>query len=486
MVNRPENGPIDQETQEAQIRLRQLAVGFGDGIDPNDPFVESITAAVQGMNVLERFIFDEVSIQSRIPNKFTHNDNPYITDPDKVKEVGMRLDAKVTTVFELYRQTLGLFKVGRIKRGRLAWQEAQRARATAQSVNHEAWQGAEKNWMHVQQSWSAFMNNILERMPHIDSVVQRIPAENRARILNVNEPLRTSAYLAREQLVTAPISLTDAEEIILEDALQATLEQNIASYLEAFPDYGSPRDIHTVQIDNAEKLEPMALMLNVTIHDLLNKITSYKGYSQLIVKRGNVALYNDLLQLMRAHHAVYLANITSELAETVPRQRISVSRLVALAHTHASYQADLDQLPIIEVIHPMNTGRASTIRDMMLTEVVWSERRYHDLLENTTLNARKAGANSVKVSFAARDDMLEITVDDDGHGLPETIEIEGFQVDVSSWQDSTVSGAGVAMAGHRQQIEQYGGELHAFNRRDDQGKILGARILIRIPFKQVA
>lgn len=487
-ANQPEHGSIDQETQEVQMRLRQLVVGFGDGIDPNDPFVGSITTAVQGINVLERFIFDEVSTQSQIPNKFTHDDNPAIVDPDKVKEVGTQLDAKVTTVFELYRQTLGLFKIGRIKRGRAAWQAAQEAHAGSDSPPEDEgrWQSAMRNWEHVQRKWAAFTNNILERIPNVDDIVLRIPPESRVRILNANENLRTSAYLDREQMTDVPIALSDSEERLFENALEQTLEQNIASYIAAFPETGTPSyAVRVVRIENAEALEPMAQLFNVAIHDILNKITSYKGYSQLIAKRGNIAIYDEIVRLMQKHHRTYLTAVMDELTNKEPRQNITVSRFVELANAHSSYQADLEQLPTIDVASPIRAGRTDSIRDMMLAEVVWSERKYHDLLENATINAGKAGANAVEVHFAENNGMLEIAIDDDGHGLPEAIEIAGFQSDVSSWQNNTVSGAGVAMAGHRQQIEQYGGQLQAFNRRDDQGEILGARILIRVPFKQV-
>jgi len=78
---------------------------------------------------------------------------------------------------------------------------------------------------------------------------------------------------------------------------------------------------------------------------------------------------------------------------------------------------------------------------------------------------------------------VELAVEDDGPGIPEA-RLEGvFDRFYSERPESEKFGShsGLGLSISRQIVEAHQGRIQAENRRDEQGHVLGARFVIRLP-----
>lgn len=111
--------------------------------------------------------------------------------------------------------------------------------------------------------------------------------------------------------------------------------------------------------------------------------------------------------------------------------------------------------------------------------------RLGQVLRNLIDNAISFSPPGGRITLAARrdGDAVEITVEDEGPGIPEenleTI-FERFYTERPSGEAfGTHSGLGLSIC--RQIVEAFGGAITAENRTDDDGRIVGARFLVRLP-----
>ena len=79
--------------------------------------------------------------------------------------------------------------------------------------------------------------------------------------------------------------------------------------------------------------------------------------------------------------------------------------------------------------------------------------------------------------------MIEIAVEDEGPGIPEAklehIFDRFYSERPSGERFGTHSGLGLSIS--RQIVDALKGRISAENRRDDSGKVLGARFVVRLP-----
>ena len=119
----------------------------------------------------------------------------------------------------------------------------------------------------------------------------------------------------------------------------------------------------------------------------------------------------------------------------------------------------------------------------MIAKVI--DLRFGQVLANLVENAVSFSApgGTVRIGITRDDDEIEITIDDDGPGIPpdslETI-FNRFYTDRPE-PDAFGKNSGLGLSISRQIIEAHGGTLHAENRHDDAGCIAGARFIIRLP-----
>jgi two-component system sensor histidine kinase ChvG len=88
----------------------------------------------------------------------------------------------------------------------------------------------------------------------------------------------------------------------------------------------------------------------------------------------------------------------------------------------------------------------------------------------------------VELSREPRGGPFVVTIDDEGHGIPEeNLEsiFERFYSERPTEHFGQHSGLGLSIC--RQIMETYGGSISASNRRAPDGRVLGARFTIRVP-----
>ncbi len=106
---------------------------------------------------------------------------------------------------------------------------------------------------------------------------------------------------------------------------------------------------------------------------------------------------------------------------------------------------------------------------------------FRNLISNANTFSPPGG--SIRISLARHDGWLVITVDDDGPGIPDGKEAEIFNRFYSARPEGekfgTHSGLGLSIS--KQIIDVHEGQIEAMNRRDGQGKVIGARFIVRLP-----
>jgi len=111
--------------------------------------------------------------------------------------------------------------------------------------------------------------------------------------------------------------------------------------------------------------------------------------------------------------------------------------------------------------------------------------RLVQVLRNLIANARSFSPMGGEILLAAREDggVVEITVEDEGPGIPEAKLEHIFDRFYSERPAGERFGqhSGLGLSISRQIIEALKGKITAENRRDAQGRMLGARFVVRLP-----
>lgn len=114
-----------------------------------------------------------------------------------------------------------------------------------------------------------------------------------------------------------------------------------------------------------------------------------------------------------------------------------------------------------------------------------SETRLVQVLRNLIGNAISFSPPNAKIFLRGRETggLIELTVEDEGPGIPdgklESIFDRFYSERPQTEQFGSHSGLGLSIS--RQIVEAHQGRISAENRRDEEGKIIGARFVIRLP-----
>ena len=171
--------------------------------------------------------------------------------------------------------------------------------------------------------------------------------------------------------------------------------------------------------------------------------------------------------------------------------RDSISRLDAeLARAHLERVDVRRLLKALVQVHESTDAADQTALELDMSSdekmyVVGIESRIVQVVQNLIGNAFSFTPPGKSVRLAARRDdrMVQITVDDDGPGIPEDNLASVFERFYSERPDSeqfgTHSGLGLSIS--RQIVEALGGTIKAANRYDSNGAVAGAQFTVRLP-----
>ena len=147
--------------------------------------------------------------------------------------------------------------------------------------------------------------------------------------------------------------------------------------------------------------------------------------------------------------------------------------LATLADVDAATRNDGD--PDLEI--DVGTGNGLTVDGV--------EGRLVQVLRNLLANARSFSPRDAVIALRGRreDDWVRIEIDDNGPGIPDGKEEAIFDRFYSQRPENekfgTHSGLGLSIS--KQIIEAHGGTIRAENRRQADGRVVGARFVVRLP-----
>ena len=153
----------------------------------------------------------------------------------------------------------------------------------------------------------------------------------------------------------------------------------------------------------------------------------------------------------------------------------------------------VDMVPILRTLQELEEATRDEENDPQLQVVapptgvtVWAvEDRLVQVLRNLIGNARSFSPPRGLIKVRVRDSrpMAELSVEDDGPGIPEANLEHIFDRFYSERPKGESFGqhSGLGLSISRQIVEALGGQISAENRRDKAGHVLGARFTVRLP-----
>jgi two-component system sensor histidine kinase ChvG len=216
-------------------------------------------------------------------------------------------------------------------------------------------------------------------------------------------------------------------------------------------------------------------------HELRNPLTSVRSAIETLRRIDNPDQQKRLLAII-ADDAVRMdrliadisdsSRVDAELSRTVAAPVDVAPMLATLAELHNATRADAD--PVIELEAP---AEGLVVRGV--------EGRLVQVFRNLLGNAISFSPERGRVTVRAREagPMVEIQVEDEGPGIPEA-RLEGifdrfYSERPRGERFGQHSGLGLSIS--KQIVEGLRGRIAAENRRDAEGRVLGARFIVRLP-----
>ena len=216
-------------------------------------------------------------------------------------------------------------------------------------------------------------------------------------------------------------------------------------------------------------------------HELRNPLSSVRSAIETLRRIEDTVKQKRLLQII-SDDAVRMdrliadisdsSKVDAELSRTVAQPVDVAPILSALAELHAATREDGD--PVMEVEAP---AEGLIVRGV--------EGRIVQVFRNLIGNAISFSPRDGKVGIRARalGGHVEFTVEDDGPGIPdaklESIFDRFYSERPRGERFGQHSGLGLSIS--RQIVEGLRGRIEAENRRDAEGRIIGARFIVRLP-----
>jgi two-component system sensor histidine kinase ChvG len=248
---------------------------------------------------------------------------------------------------------------------------------------------------------------------------------------------------------------------------------------------GSLRDMTDALYSRIEAIESFAADV---AHELKNPLTSLRSAVETLPLAKSDESRNRLLSVIQ-HDVKRLDRLISDISDA--------SRLDAEMQRHEAQPVNVAKL-LTTVVSVANERHDDGVTVMLNFEggrpaaftVLGNDSRLGQVIDNLIDNARSfsPAGGTVRVTCRRLKNEIEITVDDDGPGVPdEAIEkiFERFYTHRPHQAFGQNSGLGLSISKHI--IEAHGGRIRAENRQrvpaaaDEKPLMLGARFTVRLP-----
>ena len=217
-------------------------------------------------------------------------------------------------------------------------------------------------------------------------------------------------------------------------------------------------------------------------HEIKNPLSSIRSAIETLRRIEDPSRQRQLLTII-AQDVVRLDRLISEVSDA-SRLDAELSRVTA---------APVDVVPILRTLLELDEATRDQDNDPKLEIVappngaqVWAvEDRLVQVLRNLIGNAQSFSPPRGRIVVRVRDagDMMELCVDDDGPGIPDANLEHIFDRFYSERPKGESFGqhSGLGLSISRQIVEALHGQISAENRRDEVGRVLGARFIVRLP-----
>jgi len=216
-------------------------------------------------------------------------------------------------------------------------------------------------------------------------------------------------------------------------------------------------------------------------HEIKNPLTSIRSAIETLRRvedprqrrRLLGIIGDDVMRLDRLIGDISDASrVDAELSRT-PTERVDVAPILAtLAEIHDATRSEGDPRVVLDA--PESGLGVQAVEDRLV-----------QVLRNLLANAFSFSPENGRIVLRAReaDGMVEIAVEDDGPGIPEPKLDNIFDRFYSERPKGERFGqhSGLGLSISRQVVEALKGRIYAENRRDEAGRVIGARIVVRLP-----
>jgi len=231
-----------------------------------------------------------------------------------------------------------------------------------------------------------------------------------------------------------------------------------------------------------QRLDDIEAFAADVAHELKNPLTSLRSAIETVRRVDDPAQQKRLMDILlddviRLDRLISDISDASRLDAELSRGETAPVDVSALARALGELYRETAKPGAPELVLDLPEDGSLTVPGI--------ERRLGQVITNLVDNAVSFSppGGVIRLSAERRDGAVELRVEDDGPGLPEDkIEavFERFYSQRPVGEDFGIhSGLGLSIS--RQIVEAHGGSIRAENRRDGNGRVVGARFIVRLP-----
>jgi len=254
-----------------------------------------------------------------------------------------------------------------------------------------------------------------------------------------------------------------------------------------FEEYGRGYEMKLGKIKTELLVHDLKVPLSVIEAGLTSLLRTPEKYGPLTEKqkkvlvralrnsKASLALVNDILELGRSSQGV-LCRENLELSSLIVQTLVEVFDLV-----DSSVSEEIKICNDLKILKRALNGKGVLLnidKDLWCKKVCLDLPKMAQILRNLLNNALKYRKSRVELEAVIRDDLLIVSVMDDGEGIPLVYHKKIFEsyFQLSDSDSYTVRGHGLGLAGVMALVEDMGGSLFL---ESDEGE--GAKFSVRVP-----